>query len=412
MPLRGTDVFSREGGDLDFMVPAGRAVEACYVIARAALEQGWFLANFRDIGYLAQVVLIMPDPAKDSSIKIDFFDGLRWYGVGTDSAGEALLQHYSRSRDLRVVGAASFFQKTLTVGRCSDRDWQRVCALGADPPFLVEIASSLSLPLTSSDIHSRGAVGIRKWKLRAASGGSHNPLSNAAWFLRAAWRHFRTRLAVGTKAGLIVGVSGLDGSGKSTLVDRLISSLREAGALTPGIIHLLPSWIPMPHQILRRKKTSLNYTKPYSEPPVKSRWSARARLAYYLAAFFIARLYLAFLARGERMIVLDRSFVDFASDLSRARIPDRPLPEYLVRALLPPGLIFYLRASPEAVVTRKGELSVTKAKSLERRYEEVASVAQLIVLDGNLEREDVYRQLLARISTELMDRLRAQMATP
>jgi hypothetical protein len=217
--------------------------------------------------------------------------------------------------------------------------------------------------------------------------------------------HLWTKAGLGTGAGLVVGVSGLDGSGKSTLLGRLTSCLHRAGASTPRAVHLLPSWIPMPHQVFRRKKTRLNYTRPYSEPAVLSALSAHVRLAYYLLAFLLARGYLSVLAIGDRLVVLDRNFIDFVSDLTRARIPARTLPVWMVRALAPRGLIFYLAADPEAVVKRKGELSLEKARMLDAQYRITARATRAAMLDGNADPDTVFRHLLEKISAEFMRRL-------
>lgn len=413
LALRGADQFACEGGDLDFIVPPGQAVTACNVVAKAAHERGWFLAAFRDIGYLAQIVLMRPVAGYvDDAIKIDFFDGLRWYGVGTDTAGHRLFESHVpiQKPEPKLAGAAGFFQKVLIVGRVSGRDWTRVTATGADAAYLADTAQALGLPITYPQIEARGVSGLAKWRLRAASGGVAGPFSALTWFRSATLAHLRFKLGIGTGMGLVLGVSGLDGSGKSTLVDRLIAAYRKAGGEQPELIHLLQPWIPMPHQILRRSKTQTNYTRPYSEPPVSSKLNGGLRLAFYLCAFTLARLSMWVEVKRGRLIILDRSFLDFASDLTRSRIPARRLPGRLLRALMPEGRLFYLDASPENVVARKGELTLEKAHSLRASYLETCDTVGATVLDGNVAPDDVFRELLANLSLEYMKRIEAAEA--
>ena len=166
LSLRGGDDWAREGGDLDFMVPPGKAVSACRLVARLAESRGWFLALFRDIGYLSQIVLVRPvSDGIDDAIKVDIFDGLRWYGVGRDVAGDKLfgdiLLHGDSKR--RVAGAASFFQKIMIVGQGTERDWSRVISAGADTAYLKYIGQELGLLVTESQIQSRGVNGLAKW---------------------------------------------------------------------------------------------------------------------------------------------------------------------------------------------------------------------------------------------------------
>ena len=408
--LRGVDALARDGGDLDYMVPVGEAIGACRLVADAALAEGWFLTDFRNIMYLAQIVLIRPgNSGLDQSVKLDFFDGIRWYAVGEDVAGQQLFNTLMplQGNVSRLAGAAGFFQKILVVGRVSERDWRRVAATGADLNYLANTAQSLCLPITLSEIERRGVTGLRKWRLRAASCGSAaGATSSGIWLLQAAVAHVRFRAGLGTCAGMLIGVSGLDGSGKTTLVDRLIAAIRSASGEPPTVVHLLPAWIPLPHQIFRRTKTRGNYTRPYAEPPVSSWVNGWLRLTFYLCAFALARLAFWLGVTRGRIVILDRSFLDFGSDLTRSRIPARRLPTWLLHALMPKGQIFYLNASPKEVVARKGELTMEKACSLKISYLEIGKALGVTLLNGDSGPDDVFRELLGHISLEYLRRIR------
>lgn len=408
LPLRGVDDFAREGGDLDFMVSPGLSITACKLVAKAAIDSGWYIGSFRNIGYLAQITLIRPViDGKDEAIKIDFFDGLRWYGVGNDSAAIKLFDMFAPSNivESRLTGATGFFQKLLIVGQLSARDWARVTATGADEVYLAEIAKSIGLSLSPEQVNAHGVLGSEKWRLRASSGGVTGVLSALLWFVCVSWAHLKFKLGFGTKAGFVLSISGMDGSGKSTLVDRFLAAYSRAGGNQPKLLHLLPSWIPLPHQIFRRKKTSSNYTRPYSEPPVTSKVSGFLRLAYYLLAFAITRFSLSIATIRGKQIIQDRSFVDFVSDLTRARIPQAQLPTWLVRLLRPTGYLFYLDASPDTVVARKGELTLEKACSLQKNYHATCDVAGVTILNGNNTPDEVFRDLLGHISREYLSRI-------
>lgn len=405
LALRGTDEYAREGGDLDYIAPPGRAVEACLAVSRAGLEHGWFVIGFRDIGYLAQVVLVRPQVGgNDDAVKIDIFDGLRWYGVGRD-VSYRLFDMQVSAIDARLASAAGFFQKILIVGKASERDWLRAEAMGASASYLADMATMLGLPINRAQIDARGVEGLSKWRLRAASGGGNGFPAILFWFLRATYAHLKFKLGIGTKSGLVLGISGMDGSGKSTVIDRLMSAYRKAGGIRPGLVHLLPSWIPLPHQLMRRRKTASNYTRPYSEPPVSSRVNGGVRLAYYLFAFMLAKASLWLSTKQGRQIILDRSIVDFVSDLTRARIPAWRLPSWLVRFLTPSGLLFYLDASPSIVVSRKGELALEKARGLQASYRKACTAVGAIMLAGDDPPEVVYRALLEGLAQEYLQRI-------
>ncbi len=409
--LRGLDAYSREGGDIDLIVPPGSAVRACWLAAQAAVAEGWCLAGFRNIGYMSSITLMKPsENENDEAIKLDFISGFAWYGIGgldalADPFGETWRAIHRDWADHRIAGALTFFQKIMASGSVSGKEWDRICGTGVDSAYLASLARELNLPITSEEIGARRMTAPRKWRLRAASGEVNGSVSALVWFLRTAFAHAKFKLGTGTGFGLTLGVSGLDGSGKSTLVDRLIKAYRTAGCAEPQLVHLLPSWIPMPHQILRRRKSETNYSRPYSEPPVSSRINGGLRLGFYLAAFMLARVALWIATKRGQVVIMDRSLLDFASDLTRARIPAYRLPSWLLRTLMPAGRLFYLDASPENVVARKGELSLEKATSLQVSYRESCDIVGATILDGDNPPHTVFKELLGHLSQEYMSRI-------
>lgn len=413
LALRGADSLAREGGDLDFIVPSGTAVTACRAVAAAAMLHGWFVSGYRNIGYLAQIILVRPGSTGiDDAIKLDFFNGLHWYGVGRDMCGERLFKELlpAQQRAERLAGAVSFFQKLLVVGQCTSRDWRRVLASGADVRYLQECASALGLPITLAQTETHGVRGLAKWRLRAASGGAVDPVTAVLWFCRCSVAHLRLKLTAGSGMGLVLGISGLDGSGKSTLLARLMGVYQTAGGEQPELMHLLPSWIPLPHQLFRRARSKASYTRPYSEPPVASKLNGALRLSYYLVAFGLARYWLWWGRERERLILLDRSFLDFVSDLPRARIPAQRLPAALIRMLMPKGQLFFLNASPESAVARKGELTLEKARSLQKNYLDTCDAVGAILLDGDRRPDAVFVELLGHISGVYLARIQVEKA--
>jgi thymidylate kinase len=161
----------------------------------------------------------------------------------------------------------------------------------------------------------------------------------------------------------------------------------------------------MPHQVVRRHKTASNYTKPYSEPPVRSRANGLARLGYYVSAFALTRAWLAICTARGKVVVLDRSVVDFASDLTRARIPAGLLPRPMLRLIAPNGQLFYLNVSPATAVARKGELTLDRAASLQANYLAIARTLRVVVLNADAPANAVFEQFLAVLSKEYMRRI-------
>lgn len=409
--LRGADLHARTGGDLDVLVPSGQGRAACLMVAQEARAAGWYLGSFRDIGYLASVVLIRPDiGGEDEAIKVDFFSGLEWYGVGSGEFTRRFFSLISQAgkdtvESTKLLAAANFLQKCLIVGTLSDRDWARVKDGGADIEYLVNFVRALKLPLSVQQIKAKGVHGIEQWRLRAATSGNKGSLAVVAWFLRVVGAHITFKLKIGFKSGHILGLSGLDGSGKSTQMDRLLKAYKKAGGVAFELVHLLPSWIPMPHQLVKRKVTATNYTRPYAEAPVQSRFNGLLRLGYYLMAFVLAKLWMqATVCRGT-VIVLDRCFADFAADLTRSRIPAFQLPGWLIKLVAPKGTLIYLDAAPATVVQRKGELALDKAVALRTRYVETFRFIDGKVINADAAPPAVFEQLVKQIDAVYFARL-------
>lgn len=409
--LRGLEDPTRSGGDIDLIVAPGRARAACLIVARAAIQQGWYLIWFRDLHYVCSIALVMPSASgRDEVHKLDFQSGFSWYAVEgdrtvTDPFGKGWGYVHSDWADQRIVGALSFFQKLMAAGSLSCSEWERIQRSGADASYITNVARQIGLPLAQSEVERSEIRFLKKWRLRASSAGVRNSLGRAVWLFRACVAHVKCKSGLWLQSGLAVGVSGLDGCGKSTIVGRLISCYVRSGLTAPMTVHLLPSWLPMPHQIIKRKKTSTNYERPYSEPPVKSKLSGSLRLFYYVLAFLITRVATSAACARGRTVVFDRSVLDFASDLTRARIPPRSLPGWLLKILCPAGIFFFVDASPEAVVERKGELTLSKAQSLQFQYHRTAEIAAAARLDGDAPPNDVFLSVAERISAEYIRRL-------
>jgi thymidylate kinase len=405
--LRGTDDNSRLGGDIDIVVPAGQAAKAAVCIGEAAVSVGWSVVGFRHLGYVAQICLLIPNPAgiDDTAIKIDLSDGLAWYALGNDLIGEAIFRLQSEgTSEAQAAGLATFFQKMLYPGFLRDRDKSRIFA-AIDPEEINTFCVKNNLPVSMTEIEAGLLKKKTRWQLRAVSANARG-ISMLPWVLMAVWSALRARLGVRTGGGQIIGVSGMDGSGKSTLVDRFVRALTIAEFTEPELVHLLPEVIPTPHKIIRRKSSVENYTRPYSEPPVRSRLSAISRLGYYILAFSAARIWCGVKVTRGATIIFDRSIVDFSSDLARARIPHVQLPKWLLKALLPPGLFFYIDATAETVVARKGELTHERASELSRRYLATSKALNIIRIDGEVDAHSVFGTFISVVTEKNMRRAR------
>ena len=409
--LRGNDLLARDKGDIDVLVPNSYCLKACQAFIRLGERDGWRVLYFRNIRYLAQVVLCQALSNEETlAVKVDFFGGLEWYGVGSGKITERLFSKVlswqsSASEYDAIVGAINFLQKSMTVGRLAKRDVSRAIAYGASPKYIFKTAKTLRLPLNIKEAESGRLTWSKKWRLRFASSSPVNTSSFIFWLIQIIYVHLRFKSRLCTGSGLIISISGLDGSGKSTQFKRLINAYKTGGGPPVKTLHFLPRWIPLPHQMLNRGKTSQNYGRPYSEAPTTSTLSGMSRLAYYFSAFFITKISLSLSAKRGAVIIIDRSFADFAVDPLRARIPFPSLHKGLLRACTLKGCNLFIDVLPETSVSRKDELSFEKATSLRSNYLSIFKTLGGYVVDGDDSEADVFNRILNHIHEIYVSRI-------
>ncbi|WP_146218684.1 hypothetical protein [Halomonas sp. LBP4] len=393
----------------DFIVPPGKAISACRLVAEEAQEQGWFLVKFRRVRHLAEIVLIRPGVrGEDQSTAINFYDGLSWIGPMRDKFSEVSLVDYQGfEHDVRAPRSVCFFCNQSVMSTDSHRGLSSGILTGPGSVSRTIIPNGSFFSVKPNDLDGRVVTGLAKWCFRAVCRGAESAWGVLTFVTSLAMFHGKDKMGFGTDSGILIAVSGLDGAGKTTLVERLVRGYSRAGAEPPVSAHFLPSWIPMPHQIIHGNNTPNNSTRPYRSQTVASPISAALRMSYYMFVFFVTKISLKVSVFRGRQVMLDRGFLDFAVDPTRTRIPVRKLPSFILKLFHPHGLWFFLNASPDVVIERKGELSREKAVSLQKAYLSACKEVGVVVLDGDDSPDFVFRELIGNISSEYLKRVRA-----
>ncbi len=170
-------------------------------------------------------------------------------------------------------------------------------------------------------------------------------------------------MKVFNRPGLTIAVLGVDGAGKSTVIQALVPRLK---AMDYGVEykHLRPGWL-LPLSRLKPggrgdAKESDTITNPHGSPPSGTLGSL-FRLIYLLLDYTLGYQFTVLpRLRRERMVLLyDRYGYDLRVDPRRFRIklPDGVLAS-LIRWIPRPDAVICLHAPAEAIHARKAELSV------------------------------------------------------
>lgn len=175
---------------------------------------------------------------------------------------------------------------------------------------------------------------------------------------------------------LLVTFSGLDGSGKTTLIARLASDLRARGrrvsVLTMYDDVSLYSYLRRARDLLRgrSRRGGAPAAPPPNGGPLYSlvRSAPAHRIAFFgdLASLFARRLYHG--RRGDQVLILDRYLYDTLADSMAGGWPALAT---LLRLVPVPDVPILVDVEPESAFARKGEYDVA---SLARRRDAYAAL--------------------------------------
>ena len=352
--------------DIDILVSSGFATAVANRLGISCTKYGFKLFAIKDQGFVVNLLFFLGfDGDNPIFQKVDLGNGLNWRNLGTnDVFGDILLTDNIKFSSKQKSCLASYIQKLLYSGSFSLKDKQRITRI-MSPSDLKANLDSLMFPCNPENQLFDNLNVFNKFRLRFKSYCSGSSKLKLPTFLIETF--FSTLKSYFRTNGSSFYFSGIDGSGKSTVIDILIKSLRVSGIHDIRVIHFLPSVVPPIHILLKRKKTTELYTKPYSETQVSSNIINRARYTYYIFAFLLSKLYCQALVRCGLFLFFDRSIIDFYVDPARIKTSVRvPMP--LVKKLLLKAPYFVFNPTPLTAVQRKGELSLDKASELHEKY--------------------------------------------
>ncbi len=196
----------------------------------------------------------------------------------------------------------------------------------------------------------------------------------------APWKRFKHALqyAINTlkdlfhSRGRIITFSGVDGAGKSTILEAFANILRKRYRQKVVILRHRPSLLPILSAWIYGKKNAemRSIQSLPRQGKNRNKLASLLRFAYYFIDYLIGQFYVLMRYKMRNYIVLyDRYYFDFIVDARRTNLElEEWLPKWLYRFLFEPDLNIFLYADARLIRARKRELDAATIGELTHRY--------------------------------------------
>ena len=178
-----------------------------------------------------------------------------------------------------------------------------------------------------------------------------------------------------TEKGFLITFSGVDGAGKSTIIEAVKQELEKKHRRRVIVIRHRPSLLPIISALRYGKKGAEERsvsTLP-RQGQNKSSLSSLFRFGYYLFDYVVGQWFVYFRhVRKNTIVLYDRYYFDFINDSRRSNISLSPsFTEKFYPLIRKPEFNFFLWASPEVILKRKQELDGDTIVALTKQYTEL-----------------------------------------
>ncbi len=178
-----------------------------------------------------------------------------------------------------------------------------------------------------------------------------------------------------SEKGFLITFSGVDGAGKSTIIDAVKTELEKKHRRRVIVIRHRPSILPIISALKYGKKGAEE--RSVSTLPRQgqnsSKISSLIRFAYYLCDYIFGQWFIYFrYVRKNTIVLYDRYYFDFINDSRRSNIALNPkFTEKFYPFIKKPEFNYFLWAAPDVILKRKQELDKETIISLTKQYTEL-----------------------------------------
>jgi thymidylate kinase len=281
---------------------------------------------------------------------------------------------------LKLAGELHNFEYTMLFSMINDsdvpvryRDYYASLSFSERAEIFSYICNKYDLSINTLDeLYERKLRGPKKILRQILT----QPINKGLPRLIHRFRYFGDALrdAVNSK-GITVTFSGVDGAGKSTVLENVRVTLQKKYRQKTVVLRHRPSLLPILSSVKHGKKkaeklTSQNLPRQGNN---KSTISSLIRFLYYYVDYVIGQYYIYFryTLRGYT-VLYDRYYFDFIIDSKRSNISlPKPIMRWCYYFVFKPKVNVFLYAPPEVILSRKQEMSSKDIQKLTGEYREL-----------------------------------------
>ena len=175
--------------------------------------------------------------------------------------------------------------------------------------------------------------------------------------------------------GFIITFSGVDGAGKSTVIENIVLRIEKQLRKPVVVLRHRPSILPI-LSVWSKGKEQAHLDVIEGLPRQgknKSALSSFIRFSYYYLDYLLGQfiVYFKYILRGK-VVIYDRYYFDFINDSKRSNIVlSKKLTSFFYNFLLKPEFNFFLFADADIILKRKEELSKATIEKLTTDYHDL-----------------------------------------
>lgn len=306
-------------------------------------------------------------------VQFDFFFNTSLFGIRLLNAKEFLANREFNGKIYHANKEYEFLDKYMydrAVGAEYPEKYKHVKEAVAESSLVKEKLKKVFGTKSIEDCDKRSG---KRMLLCAAM---HNPIATLAHFC--AFEYHRIKNYLCSHTGFSIGFTGPDGSGKTTVIDTLLSRIAPVFRTAHKYYHFRPTLFgnlgEVAHSAGVKKEVDRNYSDPHRGKKT-GKASSFLRLCYYSTDYIIGYFVkVKSVIRITRLVIFDRYYTDIICDSRRSRIYLSPKFLYWWGKLFIPTLDYniLLTASSKTILARKRELDEEGIKTINTKIDYLA----------------------------------------